>query len=89
MSKSVHARISARLAEAGGEEDMDVANLALVRATGWVQEFAIRGALGSSRTRLARQLMLESLILAGLGGIARVARRASLVAPNIAMQPGD
>jgi putative ABC transport system permease protein len=52
---------------------INVANLVLVRTTGRLQEFAVRTALGSSRARLARQLLVESLVLAGLGGVAGIA----------------
>jgi putative ABC transport system permease protein len=52
---------------------VNVANLALVRATGRVQEFAVRAALGSGRSRLARQLLVECLVLASLGGVVGIA----------------
>lgn len=50
----------------------NIANLMLVRTIARQQELAIRATLGASRIRLARQLALESLLLAAAGGVAGI-----------------
>src|SRR5581483_11679417 len=48
----------------------NVANLAQVRAQGRREEFAVRAALGAGWGRIARELLVESLTMAAVGGAA-------------------
>ncbi|HEX7807341.1 MAG TPA: FtsX-like permease family protein, partial [Thermoanaerobaculia bacterium] len=54
----------------------NAANLMMTRAVARERELAVRAALGATNSRLARQLLAESLMLTTLGGLAGLAMAA-------------
>jgi len=68
---------------------VNIANLLLARAAARRREIAIRSALGAATTRLVRQVLVESVVLAGLGGALGMAIAYGAIRVMLAYAPLD
>jgi len=67
----------------------NVANLLIARAFMRQKELAVRLSLGASRAQLIRQMLVESCLLATLGGVVGVALAVTLTRTLLALVPSD
>src|SRR5258705_6107750 len=67
----------------------NVANLLIARAFARQKEIAVRLSIGASRGQLVRQLLVESLLLSFLGGVAGIALAVAMTKGLLALIPAE
>jgi ABC-type antimicrobial peptide transport system permease subunit len=65
----------------------NLGSLLLAHSQSRVREFAVRSAMGAASSRIARQLLVESLVLAAIGGIGGIWLANALVKGLVAVYP--
>ncbi|HEY2013328.1 MAG TPA: ABC transporter permease [Bryobacteraceae bacterium] len=68
---------------------VNIAGLMLVRGEARTREVAIRTAVGAARSRIVRQFLTESLLLAGLGGVLGVVAGQACLQGLVSLMPDD
>ncbi len=68
---------------------VNLANMLLARSSVRQREMAVRSALGAGRRRLIRQTLVETVLLAGLGGIVALAIVYWTIPALLALAPAD